>query len=114
MIDFFGLHTHDALIRSTFSSEVCSLPGDASCFLKLNKPAVNHFGTWRFPSIYVKNVLNGYDELELGKLYDAFGYLLNGHHCTDCVRHAVLLLLREFSVHVRAHVQQARNKNLSC
>jgi hypothetical protein len=67
----------------------------------------NLFGTYRFTSVRVSKIaLNG---LELCKPYDAFGFLLNGHHRTDCVMYTILLPLRESNARARANTQQARN-----
>jgi hypothetical protein len=49
-----------------------------------------------------KIVMNGGNGLELGKSYDAVGFFLNVSHRTDCVRHTVLLSLRESIAHALA------------
>jgi len=33
----------------------------SSCFLKLNNPMTNWFGTWKFSSTWVSKILHGYD-----------------------------------------------------
>lgn len=71
------------------------------------------FCAWRhFPICMSKSVMNNY--IEFSQLYDAFGFLLNGHHCTDCYRYTVLQQ-RELSVYASAHLQWEMNaKFVTC
>jgi hypothetical protein len=67
--------------------------------LNWNKLAINLFGS---SLSYSKIVLNGYSVLELSKLYDALGVLPVGFYHIDCIRHIIILQLRECIVLIHA------------
>lgn len=72
---------------------------------------MNRSGTWKHCSIHTSKIASSvYSGCDHTRSRDVLGCLLDRCRLTDCVKHIILLPLRELTVPARAQIQTRNNK----